>query len=456
MIHSYKLGGFNIVLDTASGSIHSVDDVAFDAIDVYERETKTGLLSRMREKHPAVSDEDISELISDIDELKLRGKLFSPDRFAEISKSGKDKTIKALCMNVSHVCNMTCSYCFAGSGEYRGAGTLMPLETGKRAIDFLVENSGGNRTLDVDFFGGEPLLNMGVVKGIVGYARSIERESGNRFRFTLTTNGLLIDDDIIDFANKEMHNVVLSLDGLPETNDRFRRLRDGGGSYADIVPKFKKLVEARRGRGYYIRGTFTNRNLEFTEDILHTADLGFTELSMEPVVSKPDAPYGLTMDDLPVLFMQYEKLAAEMLKREKEGRGFAFYHYKLDLTGGPCIHKRLAGCGVGTEYLAVTPDGELYPCHQFVGNEDFLMGDIRLGITNAELHEKFIGRSIYTCAECRDCWARYYCSGGCAANAYNSSDVINGVYKLGCELFKKRVECAIMMKVAKASGGAEQ
>jgi len=325
----------------------------------------------------------------------------------------------------------------------------MPLETGKRAIDFLIENSKGRRNLDVDFFGGEPLLNWDVVKQIVLYAREIEAEHGKNFRFTLTTNGLLIDDDVIKFTSEHMYNVVLSLDGKPETNDLMRKLADSNGSYDTIVPKLKKLVEARGGRDYYIRGTFTRHNIEFVDDILHIADLGFRELSMEPVVAASEADYAFAEADLEKLSEQYERLAMEMLAREEEGRGFSFYHYTLNLEGGPCLHKRVAGCGVGTEYLAVTPSGELFPCHQFVGNDEFIMGDVWSGVDNDKLQEMFNERDIYTIDECADCWAKMYCSGGCAANSFNAAGSIDGIYKLGCELFKKRMECAIMMQVAR-------
>ena len=448
MTHSYKLCGYNIVLDIASGSIHSVDEVAYDAINEYERLGRGETVSLIKSKYDYLTDADISELFCDIERPISRGKLFSVDSFENAAAPKWESHIKALCLNVSHLCNMTCSYCFAGKGEYNGSGGLMDFETGKRAIDFLIDNSGARMNLDVDFFGGEPLLNWEVVKDIVRYARKAEQGKNKRIRFTLTTNGILIDDDVISFTNREMHNIVLSLDGRPEINDAVRKLANGEGSYAVVMPKMKKLVEARHGKGYYIRGTFTRENTDFVQDILHLADLGFKELSMEPAVSKPGEPHALTMDDLPEIGRQYETLAIEMLRREKEGRGFTFYHYKLDLSGGPCVHKRIAGCGVGTEYMAVTPAGELFPCHQFVGNREFLMGDIWQGITNTDLRREFGACGVYSNEECRSCWARFYCSGGCKANAYNAAGNIGGVYKLGCEMFKKRVECAIMIKVA--------
>ena len=447
MIHAYKLCGCNIVLDVASGSVHSVDEVAFDVICMSEHKSKDEIIRYIGDKYPDISDDELQELFSDIEELRRCGKLFSPDAMQQLNQTKREFPLKALCMNVSHLCNMTCSYCFAGRGEYGGDSGLMSIDTGKRAIDFLVKSSGGRNNLDVDFFGGEPLLNWSVVKDIVKYARSLEQASGKSFRFTLTTNGLLIDDDVIDFTNKHMHNVVLSLDGRQDIHDAMRKLPDGKGSYSSVVPKLKKIVKARRGKGYYIRGTFTRDNLDFVNDVLHMADLGFTELSMEPVVAKPGAPHGLSMENLSELCSQYEVLAVEMLRRKKENRGFTFYHYKLDLAEGPCIYKRIAGCGVGTEYLAVTPRGELYPCHQFVGDKDFQMGDVWRGIRNAELCEEFGKCNIYSNPQCLSCWARMYCSGGCAANAYNATGSIGGVYELGCELFKKRMECAIMLSV---------
>lgn len=454
MIHQYKLNGFNIVLDVCSGAVHSVDELAYDVIGLYEECGREDIISRMLEKYkgePDVTREEIFEVLDDIEELKNSGKLFSPDTYSNLIgtvKSGAE--IKALCLHVSHACNLTCDYCFAGQGKYQGERALMSLEVGKQAIDFLVNNSGKRRNLEVDFFGGEPLMNWAVVKEIVTYARSIEKAHNKNFRFTLTTNGVLLDDEVIEYANKEMHNVVLSLDGRKEVHDRLRKTVNGKGSYDVIVPKFQRFVELRGDKGYYIRGTFTHGNTDFTNDIFHMAELGFTELSMEPVVSKPEDPHALTEDDLPELFRQYELLAAEMLKRKKEGRGFTFYHYMIDLTGGPCIYKRIAGCGSGTEYLAVTPWGELFPCHQFVGDQTYSMGNIWDGVTNNEQREAFSRCGAYSRQDCAGCWARLYCSGGCAANAYHASGDISGIYEYGCKLFKKRMECAIMMKVAEA------
>ena len=362
--------------------------------------------------------------------------------------------VKALCLHVAHTCNLNCSYCFASQGKYHGDRALMSFEVGKQALDFLMDHSGSRTNLEVDFFGGEPLMNWDVVKQLVEYARSVEKERGKNFRFTLTTNGMLIDDDVIDFANREMSNVVLSLDGRKEIHDRLRVDYAGNGSYERIVPKFQKLVEARGNKNYYMRGTFTHANPDFTKDLFHMADLSFTELSMEPVVCAPEDPAALTAEDLEIVKDQYELLAKDMLRREKEGKPITFYHYMLDLTGGPCIYKRISGCGSGTEYMAVTPWGDLYPCHQFVGEEAYKLGDIWNGVTNTALREEFRSCNAYARPECNDCWARFYCSGGCAANAFHATGSIRGVYEAGCELFRKRIECAIMMKVAEDSAKA--
>ncbi len=452
MIHQYKLNGYNIVLDVFSGSVHAVDDVAYDIISMFKDYNTENIIESITSKYPDVTDEDVKECVSDIKELEENGKLFTEDKYADLAFVFKKKNtvIKALCLHIAHTCNLNCEYCFASQGKYHGERALMSLEVGKRAIDFLIENSGTRRNLEVDFFGGEPLMNFEVVRGIVEYARSIEKEKGKNFRFTLTTNGVLVDDEVIDFANKECHNVVLSLDGRKEIHDNLRKTINGNGSYDIIVPKFQHFVERRGNKNYYIRGTFTHNNTDFTNDIFHMADLGFTELSMEPVVCAPDDPYALTEEDLPVLYEQYEILAKEMLKREKEGKPITFYHYMIDLTSGPCIYKRISGCGSGCEYFAVTPWGDLYPCHQFVGDENYLMGDIWKGIVNKEKQDEFKLCNAYARPECKDCWAKLFCSGGCAANAYHATGSINGIYEYGCKLFKKRIECAVMMQVDKS------
>ena len=455
MVHQYKLNGYNIVLDTVSGSVHAVDEVAYDIIAAYRSSSPDEIVAAMLEKYGAREDvtrEDILDCIDDVKALEEAGKLFTEDKFESLAYNYKNNSnvIKAMCLHIAHTCNLNCSYCFASQGKYQGERAIMSYEVGKRAFDFLIEKSGTRRNLEVDFFGGEPLMNWDVVKKLVAYARSIEKEHNKNFRFTLTTNGMLIDDEVIDFLNKEMSNVVLSLDGRREVHDRFRKDYAGRGSYDVIVPKFKRLVEARGGKNYYVRGTFTHSNTDFTNDILHMADLGFTELSMEPVVCPPGDPYALTEEDLPKLFEQYEILAKEMIKRKREGRGFTFYHYMIDLENGPCIYKRITGCGSGTEYVSVTPWGELFPCHQFVGDEKYSLGNIWDGIKNTSLQDEFRSCNAYAREECRDCWAKLYCSGGCAANSYHATGSISGVYSYGCELFKKRIECAVMIKVAEA------
>lgn len=453
MVHQYKLNGYNIVLDTCSGSVHTVDEVAYDIIEMYKKSSEEEIVEVILKKYahmPDVTKEDILLCIGDIKKLEENGKLYSEDKYEKLACDYKNNSnvIKALCLHVAHTCNLNCSYCFASQGKYQGERAVMSFEVGKQAFDFLIANSGTRRNLEVDFFGGEPLMNWDVVKQLVAYARSIEKDYNKNFRFTLTTNGLLIDDEVIDFLNKEMSNVVLSLDGRKEVHDIFRKDYAGNGSYDRIIPKFKRLVESRGGKNYYMRGTFTHNNVDFTEDIFHMADLGFTELSMEPVVCAPDDPCALTDEDLPKLFEQYEILAKEMIKRKKESRPFTFYHYMIDLKNGPCIYKRITGCGSGTEYMAVTPWGELFPCHQFVGDPKYSLGNIWDGVKNKECQDEFRSCNAYAREECRDCWAKLYCSGGCAANAYHATGSIGGIYKYGCELFKKRIECAVMMQVA--------
>ena len=455
MIHCYKLAGMNIVLDICSGSVHVVDEVAYDIIEMYEQKEREEIIGEILKKYPNREDvtrQDIEDCFADIEELKEAGKLFTPDTFAPMADTLKKKTsgvVKALCLHVAHTCNLNCAYCFASQGKYQGERAIMSLEVGKRALDFLIENSKGRRNLEVDFFGGEPMMNFDMVKELVAYAREREKEAKKNFRFTFTTNGVLIDDEMIDFVNREMSNVVLSLDGRKEIHDRYRVDYAGNGSWEKIVPKFQKLVEARGNKNYYMRGTFTHANPDFLKDIEEMLRLGFTELSMEPVVCAPEDPSALTAEDMPVVFEQYEKLAELMLARHRQGKPFTFYHYMIDLKGGPCIYKRVSGCGSGTEYMAVTPWGDLYPCHQFVGEEKFKLGNIWDGVTNSAIQDEFASCNVYSRPECADCWAKLYCSGGCAANAYHATGAITGVYKYGCELFKKRMECAIMLEAAK-------
>lgn len=450
MIHQYKLNGYNIVMDANSGAVHSVDDVAYDIIAMYENSTRDEIVEAMTAKYD-VTAADVDETIADIEELKKEALLFSIDPFEEIAGDLKQKqsVLKAICLHVAHGCNMDCEYCFAGKGEYSGKSGIMPLEVGKAALDYLVKESGTRKHLEVDFFGGEPLLNWDVCKELVAYGRELEKKHNKIFNFTLTTNGVLINDDVIDFSNREMGNVVLSLDGRKETHERMRHGKTSEGTYDNIIDNFSRLVKARGTKEYYMRGTYTAYNKDFASDVIYMADKGFKETSIEPVVSAPDAPYALHKEDIPFLCEQYEKLALEMLRRRRAGDGFNFYHYTVDLTGGPCIYKRVAGCGVGTEYLAVTPTGDLYPCHQFVGDDDMKVGSIYEGITEPEVLDYFRkGNNMYTRDKCRDCWAKLYCAGGCAANNYHSNGDIDKVYDFGCELHRKRIECAIMLKVA--------
>ncbi len=455
MIHAYKMNGYNIIIDQNSGCVHSVDDVAYDIITNYENKNKDEIKSYILEKYKDRDDvtaEDIDLCFDDIETLKKEGRLFAEDTFEKTASAFKKRqgVLKAICLHVAHDCNLACKYCFAGKGEYDGPKGLMSYETGKRALDFLVEQSGTRHNLEVDFFGGEPLLNWDVCKKLVEYGRSIEKKYNKNFRFTVTTNGVLLNDEIMDFCNKEMGNVVLSLDGRKETHDRLRITRKNTDSYDMIIDKFKKFAQSRNQKDYYMRGTYTHFNTDFSKDVIHMADEGFKELSIEPVVCDPSEDYALKESDLPVLKEQYEILANEMLRRYRKGNGFTFYHYMIDLDAGPCIVKRVSGCGVGTEYMAVTPDGELYPCHQFVGDEKFLLGDIWNGVKNKNVLEQFENCNVYSHKECKDCFAKLYCSGGCAANAYHSTGSVSGVYEFGCELHRKRIECAVMLKVAEA------
>ncbi|MDD5898844.1 MAG: thioether cross-link-forming SCIFF peptide maturase [Clostridia bacterium] len=458
MTHRYILDGNHIVLDVYSGSVHLVDEVAYDVIGLYEDHSREEIIGMMLEKYahqPEVTREELNECLGQIEQLKEMGKLFTPDTFAPMAGKLKERSagvVKALCLHVAHTCNLNCSYCFASQGKYHGDRAVMSFEVGKQALDFLITHSGTRRNLEVDFFGGEPLMNFDVVKKLVAYARSVEKQHNKNFRFTLTTNGMLIDDDVIDFANRECSNVVLSLDGRKEVHDRFRVDYAGKGSWEQIVPRFQKLVQARNGKDYYMRGTFTHANPDFVNDIQTMLDLGFTELSMEPVVCAPGDPSELTEADLSMVMDQYEKLARLMMERRKAGKPFTFYHYMIDLTGGPCIYKRVSGCGSGTEYMAVTPWGDLYPCHQFVGEEKFRLGNVWDGVTNTEAQAEFAACNVYAHPECADCWAKLYCSGGCAANAYHATGKVTGVYEPGCRLFRKRMECAIMLEAVRLMG----
>lgn len=450
MIHQYKSNGYNIVMDVNSGAVHVVDDVTYDVIALYEELRADEIIARL---HSTYNEMEITEAIEEVNQLKEDGQLFTQDiyqPFVEKFKETRQTVVKALCLHIAHDCNLACKYCFAEEGEYHGRRELMSFEVGKKALDFLVANSGNRVNLEVDFFGGEPLMNWDVVKQLVEYGRSLEEKNNKKFRFTLTTNGVLLNDEIMEYLNKEMSNVVLSLDGRKEVNDNMRPFRTGKGSYDLIVPKFQKLAESRNQTDYYVRGTFTRDNLDFSEDVKHFADLGFKQMSIEPVVGPEEDPYSIREEDLPVIMEEYDKLALEYIKREKEGKGFNFFHFMIDLNQGPCVYKRLSGCGSGTEYLAVTPWGDFYPCHQFVGNEEFLMGNVSDGIVREDLITKFSNCNVYSKEKCKNCFARFYCSGGCAANSYNFHGTINDAYDIGCEMQKKRVECSIMIKAALA------
>ncbi len=462
MIHQYKNNGYNIVLDVNSGSVHVVDDMCYDIIAQLDKQnveenqgileessTLEGVKEALKDCYP---EAEIEEALEDIKELTKAGQLFTKDIYEQyIGDVKKRKTVvKALCLHIAHDCNLACKYCFAEEGEYHGRRALMSFEVGKKALDFLIANSGNRRNLEVDFFGGEPLMNWQVVKDLVAYGREQEKIHDKNFRFTVTTNGVLLNDEIQEFINQEMDNVVLSLDGRKEVNDHMRPFRNGKGSYDLIVPKFQKLAESRDQQKYYIRGTFTRENLDFSKDVLHFADLGFEQISIEPVVGEDSDFYSIKEEDLPKIFEEYDILAKELIQREKEGRGVNFFHFMIDLEGGPCISKRLSGCGSGTEYLAVTPWGDLYPCHQFVGDEAFLMGNVDEGITKPEIAEEFRGCSVYSKEKCKNCFAKFYCSGGCMANAHKFHGSIHNTYDIGCEMERKRIECAIMMKAALA------
>lgn len=449
MVHQYKNNGYNIVLDVNSGAIHVVDDVSYDVIAEYEGHSLQEVVDVLKGKYPI---HVIAECYQEVKELEADGTLFTKDNYESyiIDFKKRQTVVKALCLHIAHDCNLACRYCFAEEGEYHGRRALMSFEVGKAALDFLIANSGNRRNLEVDFFGGEPLMNFQVVKDLVAYGREQEKIHDKNFRFTLTTNGILLNDEVMEFANKEMANVVLSIDGRQEVNDFMRPFRNGKGSYDLIVPKFQKFADSRNQDKYYVRGTFTHYNLDFSRDVLHLADLGFEQISVEPVVAPDTEDYAIRDEDLPQLFSEYDALAAEMVERKKAGKDFNFFHFMIDLEGGPCVAKRLSGCGSGTEYLAVTPWGDLYPCHQFVGNEEFLMGNVHDGVVNTELRDEFKCCNVYAKEKCRECFARFYCSGGCAANSYNFHGSINDAYDVGCELEKKRVECAIMIQAAMA------
>ncbi len=455
MIHAYRQSGLNVVIDTYSGAVHILDELSYQVITRWETASPEQIKAQLAGQFP---EEEIDTAIKEVEALVDAEQLFSADEYADLSIDLQNRPVylKAMCLNVAHACNLTCDYCFASQGKYHGERALMSFAVGKAAIDFLLANSGNHRNLDVDFFGGEPLLNFDVVKQIVEYARSREKETGKVFRFTLTTNGMLLSDEVTDYLNEHMYNVVLSLDGRREVHDRLRRTVDGKGSYDTIVPKFQRFVQRRGDKEYYVRGTYTADNLDFTKDVFHMADLGFEKLSMEPVIGNEEESFALQPKHMEVLHKEYERLADEMIRREAAGKPITFYHYMLDLSDGPCIYKRISGCGAGTEYLAVTPWGELFPCHQFVGDENYSLGDVFNGIKKPEMVDRFKSCNCYSRPECQECWAKLYCSGGCAANAAHATGSITGVHPFSCELFKKRIESALAVKAAQAVRAAQQ
>ena len=465
LIHQYVSNGYQIVLDVNSGSVHVVDELTYQVIPLVEEAlaqrftTVEALTAYVAERLSEEEDSaDLQEVVGELLELKEAGMLFTEDIYENYigAFQNRETVVKALCLHIAHDCNLACKYCFAEEGEYHGRRALMSYEVGRKALDFLVTNSGNRVNLEVDFFGGEPLMNWQVVKDLVAYGRSLEDVHHKKFRFTLTTNGVLLDDEVLEFVNREMANVVLSIDGRKEIHDLMRPHRGGQGSYDEVVPKYKKVAKSRGQMNYYVRGTFTRNNLDFAQDVLHLADEGFEQISVEPVVAADTEDYALREEDVPAILAEYDKLALEFIRRKKEGKGFNFFHFMIDLEGGPCVAKRLSGCGSGTEYLAVTPWGDFYPCHQFVGQEEFLMGNVEEGIIRKDIRDQFKACNVYAKEKCKNCFAKFYCSGGCAANAYNFSGGIDGTYDLGCELQRKRVECAIMIKAALADEEKEK
>lgn len=455
MIHKYKLSGFNIVLDVNSGGVHIVDELTYDLLDNVEPPFEEKCPAKAMEKLSKVyGPADIESCYQEIVELYNDKILFSEDDYEKYADYAVASPIKAMCLNIAHDCQLRCKYCFASTGDFGKGRKLMSFETAKHAIDYMLENSGDRPNLEVDFFGGEPLMNFGVVKQTVEYARSREAEYNKKFRFTITTNGLLLDDEKIEYINKEMHNVVLSIDGRKQVNDYFRVLPNGQGCYDMIVPKYKKLVEGRGDKEYYVRGTFTNNNLDFSNDVFALYEAGFDQISVEPVVGDSDE-YALTEKDLPAVFKEYEVLAKRIIDNEKQGKRFNFFHFMLDLDQGPCAIKRLRGCGSGNDYVAITPDGDIFPCHQFVGIDEYKMGNIDEGTFNNEMKADFAKAHVYSKPDCRKCWAKFYCSGGCNANNYQYMGDIRAAHKLSCQLEKKRLECAIMMKAVRTFGEKE-
>lgn len=451
MVHKYELNGYRIALDVNSGAVHILDALGFALLDYMdEQPAKTPPEEAYRALSGQYTAAQIDETYGELYELFEAGVLFSSDDYEKFAGMMVDAPVKAMCLHIAHDCNLRCEYCFAAQGDFGHGRKLMPLEVGMSAIDFLIAHSAGRRNLELDFFGGEPLMNFDVVRKVVEYARGLEKAHNKNFRFTITTNGLLLNDDAIDFINREMANAVLSIDGRKEVNDRLRVRVDGSGSYDSIVPKYQRLVSRRGGKDYYVRGTFTRHNLDFAKDVEHLNALGFDQISVEPVVSDPLLPYAVTEEDLPAVFAEYERLAQLLIQRKKQGKGYNFFHFMIDLDQGPCAIKRLRGCGCGNEYVAVTPEGDIYPCHQFVGNEQWKMGSVLNDSLDLKMKESFARANVYTKQKCRDCWAKFYCSGGCNANNSQYEGDILKPHEVSCELEKKRIECAIMIKAALA------
>ncbi|AOT72820.1 thioether cross-link-forming SCIFF peptide maturase [Geosporobacter ferrireducens] len=444
MIHKFEMDGTRILIDVNSGAVHIIDEIVYNLLDFYQKEDKDTLLQIFKNQY---EQQEIIDALDEIKALETAGLLFTQDSYeAHPSFQNRRPVVKALCLHIAHDCNISCKYCFASQGDFKGTRSLMNETVGMKAIDFLIEHSGNRRNLEIDFFGGEPLMNLEVVKRIVDYGRSKEQSANKRFRFTLTTNGILLNEENMAYINEHMENVVLSIDGRKEVNDNMRKTLKGDGTYDIILPKLQKMAEMRKNKNYYVRGTFTREHLDFAKDVLHLAELGFQNTSVEPVVTEADKPYAIRHEDLPEIFRQYEILAKEYVERKKNNRGFNFFHFMIDLNQGPCVIKRVSGCGAGSEYLAITPEGDIYPCHQFVGNEHFKMGNILDEQFNREVQTEFGNAHIYNKPQCRECWAKFYCSGGCHANAYNFYQDVNRPYEIGCEMEKKRIECALMIQ----------
>ncbi len=444
MIHKYKVDNEYIVLDVDSGSVHLIDKIVYDILDYYKTHKKADIIQLLKCFY---SEEEISEAYDEISYLVSAGELYTNEDYEDDPYyKARTPVIKAMCLHIAHDCNIRCKYCFASQGDFKGDRSLMSFDVGKKALDFLIANSGNRRNLEVDFFGGEPLLNFEVVKKLVEYGRKEEKKYNKNFRFTLTTNGVLLSEDKMDFINKNMDNVVLSIDGRKEINDKMRYFVNSSGTYDVIVPKFKKFVDKREHKSYYVRGTFTSYNKDFSKDVLHLRDLGFKSISLEPVIGNKGEDYTFSNEDIDFLLNEYEKLAKEMLKARKTDKNFNFFHFNIDLTQGPCLIKKLSGCGAGTEYVAITPFGDIYPCHQFVGDEKYKLGSVYEEHFNNRLKDMFLGANIFNKGKCQECFAKYYCSGGCHANAITFNEDILEPYEVNCILERKRIELGIYIQ----------